>query len=123
MPCVFWDHLFQYPDQMRDLIAMRREADLHARSSIVINCAESDMYVATIDDKCAFLYLRTCHLHHIGAGGVTVMATLYAAICGHRAITGTVRTPYKPKASCSEWTSNGNLTTHKWATVPVSEPV
>ncbi len=56
MPCVFWDHLLQYPDQIRDLIAMRREADLHARSSVVIHCAESDMYVATIDDKCAVRY-------------------------------------------------------------------
>ena len=50
---MFWDHLFQYPDQIRDLIAMRREADLHARSNIVINIAEADVYIATIDDKCA----------------------------------------------------------------------
>ena len=56
---MFWDHLFQYPDQIKDLIAMRREADLHARSSVVIHCAESDMYVATIDDKCACLHLFT----------------------------------------------------------------
>jgi hypothetical protein len=55
MPCVFWDHLFQYPQQIRDLIALRKEADLHARSSVVINIAESDVYIATVDDKCAVL--------------------------------------------------------------------
>ena len=55
MPCVFWDHLFQYPQQIRDLIALRREADLHARSSVIINIAEADVYIATIDDKCAVL--------------------------------------------------------------------
>ena len=54
MPCVFWDHLFQYPQQIKDLIALRREADLHARSNVVINIAESDVYIATIDDKCVF---------------------------------------------------------------------
>ena len=52
MPCVFWDHLFQYPQEIKDMIALRREADLHARSSIVINIAEADVYIATIDDKC-----------------------------------------------------------------------
>ncbi len=55
MPSVFWDHLFQYPQQIKDLIALRKEANLHAGSNEVIKLANADVYIATIDDKCALL--------------------------------------------------------------------
>ena len=58
---MFWDHLFQYPQQIKDLIALRREADLHSRSNVVINIAEADVYIATIDDKCAVLLTLRSH--------------------------------------------------------------
>ena len=77
MPCVFWDHLFQYPQQIKDLIALRREADLHARSNIVINIAESDVYIATIDDKCAHVH---CDIRMPGCRGKTLCASVHTRL-------------------------------------------
>jgi len=53
IPCVFWDHLLQYGDELAALKEMRTKAGLHSRSEIVINIAEADIYIATIDDKYA----------------------------------------------------------------------
>lgn len=53
IPCVFWDHLFQYSEDILALKEMRTRVGLHSRSEIVINIAEADIYIATIDDKYA----------------------------------------------------------------------
>ncbi len=56
-PCVFWPHLFDWPDPLpetiKQLIALRREATLHAESGVHIVAAQPDLYAATIDDKIA----------------------------------------------------------------------
>ena len=49
---MFWDHFLMYNEQINALIALRKRAGLHSRSSIVINVAEADVYMATADDKC-----------------------------------------------------------------------
>jgi alpha-amylase len=51
IPCIFWDHLFQHNQEMRDLIALRKRNNIHSRSKIAIKKADADMYVAIIDDK------------------------------------------------------------------------
>lgn len=34
VPCVLWDHLFQHNQEMKDLIELRKRADLHSRSKV-----------------------------------------------------------------------------------------
>lgn len=53
VPCVLWDHLFKDNEQISALIALRTRAGLHSRSTVVIDIAEADLYMATVDDKCA----------------------------------------------------------------------
>lgn len=56
-PCVFWPHLFDWPDPLGQtivsLIKLRRRAGLHAESGVNILTAQADLYAATIDDKVA----------------------------------------------------------------------
>ena len=53
MPCVFWDHLFHFKEDICAMIELRTRVGLHSRSSVANNMAEADCYIATIDDKCA----------------------------------------------------------------------
>jgi len=52
-PCIFYDDLFAHGEKLRELVALRKRADLTSRSNIEILAAEADMYVARIDEKCA----------------------------------------------------------------------
>jgi alpha-amylase len=56
-PCVFWPHLFDWDETLRQtiiaLIRLRREANLHAESGVNILAAQADLYAALIDDKVA----------------------------------------------------------------------
>lgn len=57
-PSIFWDHYFEngYKDCIDQLIALRKRAGISGGSPIEILCADHDMYVARINDKCARLY-------------------------------------------------------------------
>lgn len=52
-PCIFYDDLWSHGDKLRELIALRKRADITARSNVEIRCADADMYLACIDNKCA----------------------------------------------------------------------
>lgn len=56
-PCVFWPHLFDWDETLRQtiiaLIRLRRAANLHAESGVNILAAQADLYAALIDDKVA----------------------------------------------------------------------
>ena len=52
-PCIFYDDLWTDGDRLRELIALRKRADVTCRSNVEILCADADMYVARIDNKCA----------------------------------------------------------------------
>lgn len=56
-PCIFWPHLFDWSDPLREtiwtLIRLRRTAGLHAESGVNILTAQADLYAALIDDKVA----------------------------------------------------------------------
>ena len=56
-PCIFYDDLWSHGDKLRELIALRKRADITARSNVEIRCADADMYLACIDNKCASLSL------------------------------------------------------------------
>eukprot|EP00198_Chlamydomonas_reinhardtii_P004866 XP_001694202.1 alpha-amylase [Chlamydomonas reinhardtii] len=55
VPCVFWDHLFDWGEDVRKaitgLVALRRRAGLHSESKLEILAAEPDMYVARVGEK------------------------------------------------------------------------
>ena len=56
-PCVFWPHLFDWDDALRQtivsLMELRRRVGLHAESAVNILAAQTDLYAAVIDDKIA----------------------------------------------------------------------
>eukprot|EP00850_Spirogloea_muscicola_P007965 SM000041S15524 [mRNA] locus=s41:621857:624986:+ [translate_table: standard] len=66
LPTVFYDHVFCWGDELRrvltDLIALRRKAGIHSRSSIRIAEASNDRYCAQVGDRLAM---------RIGADGWT----------------------------------------------------
>eukprot|EP00850_Spirogloea_muscicola_P001479 SM000005S17276 [mRNA] locus=s5:1181539:1184655:- [translate_table: standard] len=66
LPTVFYDHFFCWGDELRrvltDLIALRRKAGIHSRSSIRIAEASNDRYCAQVGDRLAM---------RIGADGWT----------------------------------------------------
>ncbi|KAL6750310.1 glycoside hydrolase superfamily [Haematococcus lacustris] len=55
MPCIFWEHYFDWGSGLRtsiaQLAALRHRQGLHSRSKLQVLCAEADMYVACIDGK------------------------------------------------------------------------
>jgi alpha-amylase len=57
VPCVFWPHYFDWGGDTRahikQLIALRKNAGLHARSAAQIHEARHGLYAATIDGKVA----------------------------------------------------------------------
>lgn len=55
-PCIFYDDLWSHGDKLRELIALRKRADITARSNVDIRCADADMYLACIDQKRAPLF-------------------------------------------------------------------
>ena len=56
-PCVFWCHLFDwerpYREMIETLIKLRRQAALHADSTVNIVAAQKDLYAAMVDEKVA----------------------------------------------------------------------
>ncbi|KXZ43538.1 hypothetical protein GPECTOR_87g400 [Gonium pectorale] len=55
IPCVFWDHMFDWGDDLRrtivQLAALRRRAGIVADSSLEILVAERDLYVARVGGR------------------------------------------------------------------------
>lgn len=55
MPCVFWEHFFDWGDTLRktiiNLIDVRKRNGIKAGSKLEILCAEADMYVARINER------------------------------------------------------------------------
>lgn len=55
IPCIFWDHYFEWGSELRkqihDLVLLRLRAGLQNGSKLEILCADPDMYVAKIADK------------------------------------------------------------------------
>ncbi len=53
VPCVFWEHLYDWnlKDQIVKLMSIRKKYDLNSASQLVIDKAENNLYVATIDSK------------------------------------------------------------------------
>lgn len=55
IPCVFWEHMFDWGAEMRNsieaLIDARRRNGICADSKLEILCAEADMYVARIGGR------------------------------------------------------------------------
>ena len=56
-PCIFWNHLFDweppYREAIEKLLQLRRQAELHAESTVNIAAAEKGLYAAVVDDKIA----------------------------------------------------------------------
>ena len=56
-PCVFWDHYFDWGDNLRkqidSLLDVRDKMKIHARSVLKIEHAKDNLYAAKIDDKVA----------------------------------------------------------------------
>ena len=56
-PCVFWCHLFDweppYREMIKKLIMLRRQAALHAESTVNIIAAQKNLYAAVVDEKVA----------------------------------------------------------------------
>lgn len=55
VPCVFWEHFFDWGDTLRktiiNLIDVRKRNGIKAGSKLEILCAEADMYVARINER------------------------------------------------------------------------
>ena len=55
MPCVFWEHYFDWGSKVRksidDLVLVRKRNGIRSDSKLDILCAEGDMYVARIDKR------------------------------------------------------------------------
>ncbi len=55
MPCLFWDHVMTWGDDVRkaiaELVELRKRHDICSRSKLEILTAEHDIYVARIADK------------------------------------------------------------------------
>ena len=56
-PTVFWDHLFDWGEEnsrkIRELVAVRKRADLHSRSEVKVAEARGDLYAAYVDGRVA----------------------------------------------------------------------
>ena len=56
-PCVFWDHYFDWGDNLRtqinSLLEVRKSMKIHARSVLKIEQAKDGLYAAKVDDKVA----------------------------------------------------------------------
>eukprot|EP00877_Chromochloris_zofingiensis_P005318 jgi/Chrzof1/14788/Cz09g16070.t1 len=70
MPCVFWEHLFDWGQEVANTIKTLKEVrhrnGINARSKLEILCADADMYVGRIGDsvtvKLGPRYDMGCHL-------------------------------------------------------------
>ncbi|KAG1665826.1 hypothetical protein FOA52_005861, partial [Chlamydomonas sp. UWO 241] len=55
VPCLFWDHLFDWGDalssEIKKLLAVRQRNGITAGEALTILCAEDDMYVARIGER------------------------------------------------------------------------
>ncbi|XP_024541601.1 alpha-amylase [Selaginella moellendorffii] len=53
IPCIFWDHFFDWgmKDKISQLMELRRNNGIHSDSKITILAADFDMYVACVDER------------------------------------------------------------------------
>lgn len=63
VPCIFWEHFFDWGEDMRKTISMlidvRKRNGIKSDSKLEILCAEGDMYVARINERCVVLAGRS----------------------------------------------------------------
>lgn len=55
VPCVFWDHYFDWglKNDINELMEIRKDAGIHSTSTLDIKAAQGNLYAAEIDDKVA----------------------------------------------------------------------
>ncbi len=55
VPCVFWDHYFDWglKNDINELIQIRKDAGIHSTSTLDIKAAQGNLYAAEIDGKVA----------------------------------------------------------------------
>lgn len=58
VPCVFWPHWYTFPDDINQLIAIRKKAGIHSESKVTGELASSNKYKATITGHRAQIFLR-----------------------------------------------------------------
>ncbi|KAG1652648.1 hypothetical protein FOA52_009211 [Chlamydomonas sp. UWO 241] len=55
MPCLFWDHLFDWGDalsgEIKELLAIRKRNGIVAGTPLTILCADDDLYVARVGER------------------------------------------------------------------------
>lgn len=58
VPCVFWPHWYTFPDEINQLIAIRKKAGIHSESKVSGELASTNRYRATITGHRAKVFLR-----------------------------------------------------------------
>ncbi len=58
VPCVFWPHWYTFPDDINQLIAIRKKAGIHSESAVTDEAASTNKYKATITGHRAQVFLR-----------------------------------------------------------------
>lgn len=62
VPCVFWPHFAAFPNEIRQLISVRKAAGVHSESAVTEESAGTDWYSATVEGHNGTLIVR------LGAG-------------------------------------------------------
>jgi len=58
VPCVFWPHWYTFPDEIKQLIAIRKQAGIHSESKVEDETGLSNKYKATIIGHRGKVFLR-----------------------------------------------------------------
>ena len=58
VPCVFWPHWYTYPNEIKQLIAIRKQAGIHSESKVEDETGLSNKYKATIIGHRGKVFLR-----------------------------------------------------------------
>lgn len=58
VPCVFWPHWYTFPDEINQLIAIRKKAGIHSESKVEDESGLNNKYKATITGHRAKVFLR-----------------------------------------------------------------
>ena len=58
VPCVFWPHWYTFPDEIKQLIAIRKQAGIHSESKVEDEAATTNKYKATIIGHRGKVFLR-----------------------------------------------------------------
>jgi len=58
VPCVFWPHWYTFPNEINQLIAIRKQAGIHSESKVLEEAAAANKYSAIIVGHRARVFLR-----------------------------------------------------------------